>query len=92
MIGENAYKSDAVFLVGDFNAASWSSRGKALDKHMHRIFSGTSHGGVDHIYSNCGGEEHVVESANLGSGGSDHDAIMSVFTIPKELQELSLTA
>jgi len=41
---------------------------------MHRLYTGASFGGVDHVFSNCGGS-HVVSRRNLGSGGSDHDAL-----------------
>eukprot|EP00929_Paragymnodinium_shiwhaense_P055891 TRINITY_DN2797_c0_g1_i2.p1 TRINITY_DN2797_c0_g1~~TRINITY_DN2797_c0_g1_i2.p1 ORF type:complete len:842 (-),score=117.31 TRINITY_DN2797_c0_g1_i2:414-2939(-) len=91
MIAENAHKQDLVFFVGDFNAQTWSSRVTSLDKHINRVFSGSSHGGVDHIYSNCGGS-HVVESKNLGSGGSDHDALMSVFDVPLTLDDSVMTS
>eukprot|EP00929_Paragymnodinium_shiwhaense_P055895 TRINITY_DN2797_c0_g2_i2.p1 TRINITY_DN2797_c0_g2~~TRINITY_DN2797_c0_g2_i2.p1 ORF type:complete len:428 (-),score=82.70 TRINITY_DN2797_c0_g2_i2:694-1977(-) len=80
MIAENAHAQDAVFLVGDFNAQPHSSRVKALDGFMHRVYTGSSHGGVDHIFSNCGGD-HVAKTENLGSGGSDHDAITASFTL-----------
>eukprot|EP00929_Paragymnodinium_shiwhaense_P032646 TRINITY_DN18066_c0_g1_i1.p1 TRINITY_DN18066_c0_g1~~TRINITY_DN18066_c0_g1_i1.p1 ORF type:complete len:756 (+),score=149.41 TRINITY_DN18066_c0_g1_i1:93-2360(+) len=84
MIAENAHSTDAVFLVGDFNAQPWSSRIQSLDKYMHRVYTGSSHGGVDHIFSSCGGS-HVVKSENLGTGGSDHDAITTVFEIPHQV-------
>lgn len=78
LIAENAYTSDVIILVGDFNAASGSSRIWTLDNFMHKIFSGDDHGGVDHIYSNC---KSNVTSRNLGRGGSDHDALSAVFTL-----------
>merc|ERR1712187_202644 len=49
VIAQNAHPSDLVILVGDFNAQMHSSRIQTLSKHMNRIFSGSSHGGVDHI-------------------------------------------
>eukprot|EP00928_Gymnodinium_smaydae_P010531 TRINITY_DN13978_c0_g1_i1.p1 TRINITY_DN13978_c0_g1~~TRINITY_DN13978_c0_g1_i1.p1 ORF type:complete len:408 (-),score=40.21 TRINITY_DN13978_c0_g1_i1:429-1652(-) len=82
LIAENAHAGDGIVLVGDFNAQKHSSRIQALDRHMHRIFSGSSHGGVDHIYSNCQGSA-VVSAQNLGSGGSDHDALSAVLAIPR---------
>lgn len=81
MIAQNVHDGDAVFLVGDFNAGVSSSRIKALGKFMNRVYTGSAHGGVDHIFSNCD-EAHVVESKNLGSGGSDHDALSTLFSIP----------
>jgi len=82
MIAENAHADDIVFLVGDFNAQPHSTRIKALDKFMNRVYTGSSHGGVDHIFSNCG-DSQVTKTENLGSGGSDHDAITTSFTIAR---------
>eukprot|EP00929_Paragymnodinium_shiwhaense_P057836 TRINITY_DN2896_c0_g1_i5.p1 TRINITY_DN2896_c0_g1~~TRINITY_DN2896_c0_g1_i5.p1 ORF type:complete len:426 (+),score=61.34 TRINITY_DN2896_c0_g1_i5:92-1369(+) len=82
MIAENAHPEDTVFLVGDFNAQPHSSRIQALDKFMHRVYTGSSHGGVDHIFSNCG-KSHVTKTENLGSGGSDHDAITASISISR---------
>jgi len=80
MIAENAHKDDVVVLVGDFNAQAHSSRIQTLDRFMNRVYTGSSHGGVDHVFSNCAGS--MVESTNnLGSGGSDHDALNVVFNI-----------
>merc|ERR1711865_259843 len=57
-----------------------SSRIQTLDRFMNRVYTGSSHGGVDHVFSNCAGS--MVESTNnLGSGGSDHDALNVVFNI-----------
>eukprot|EP00927_Polykrikos_kofoidii_P003053 TRINITY_DN11211_c0_g1_i1.p1 TRINITY_DN11211_c0_g1~~TRINITY_DN11211_c0_g1_i1.p1 ORF type:complete len:217 (-),score=18.54 TRINITY_DN11211_c0_g1_i1:402-1052(-) len=82
VIAENARSSDTVILVGDFNAQPHSSRIRALDKHIHRVMSGTSMGSVDHIFSNCAGSA-VLSKANIGTGGSDHDALNAVFAIPR---------
>mmetsp|Transcript_128198 Transcript_128198/g.356743 ORF Transcript_128198/g.356743 Transcript_128198/m.356743 type:complete len:427 (-) Transcript_128198:48-1328(-) len=81
VISEHAQATDGIILVGDFNAESWSSRIQALDKFMHRIYTGVSMGGVDHIFSNCG-ESATLRKDNLGSGGSDHDALSAVIRIP----------
>jgi len=78
LIAKNAYTGDVIILVGDFNAALGSSRIWTLDNFMHRVYSGTSHGGVDHIFSNCNAK---VTAHNLGAGGSDHDALSAVFTL-----------
>jgi endonuclease/exonuclease/phosphatase family metal-dependent hydrolase len=80
MISENARTGDIVILVGDFNAQPHSSRVQSLDRYMHRVFTGSSHGGVDHIFSNCAGDA-VTSTSNIGAGGSDHDALNAVFTI-----------
>lgn len=79
-IAENAHTSDLVVLTGDFNAGTSTSTASELETRMHRIFSGRSHGGVDHFFSNCGAST-VAETKNLGSGGSDHDALMAIFTL-----------
>eukprot|EP00928_Gymnodinium_smaydae_P080201 TRINITY_DN6394_c0_g1_i2.p1 TRINITY_DN6394_c0_g1~~TRINITY_DN6394_c0_g1_i2.p1 ORF type:complete len:515 (-),score=72.07 TRINITY_DN6394_c0_g1_i2:312-1799(-) len=80
IIAEHARASDVVVLVGDFNAQAHSSRIKALDRHMHRVHSGTAMDGVDHVYSNCAGHA-IHEKRNLGRGGSDHDALSVVFSV-----------
>jgi len=74
VISENTHPGDLVVLVGDFNAQPGSSRINALDTYMNRVFTGSSHGGVDHVFSNCD-KSTFVEKTNLGSGGSDHDAL-----------------
>jgi len=75
VIAQNAHANDLVILVGDFNAQQHSSRIRTLAKHMHKVFSGTTHGGVDHIFSNCGEDSAIVSATNVGTGGSDHDAL-----------------
>jgi len=81
VIAQNAHVSDLVILVGDFNAQHHSSRIQTLSKHMNKIFSGTSHGGVDHIFSNCGEGSAIVSATNIGTGGSDHDALNVVLNL-----------
>lgn len=80
VIAENAHADDLIILVGDFNAEGKSSRIHELDQRMHRVFSGVSMGGVDHVFSNC---DHGVIGTNLGKGGgsrgSDHDALSVAF-------------
>lgn len=77
LIAKNAQAEDGIILVGDFNAQSYSSRIQAMDKHLRRVYSGSAMGGVDHIYSNC----DAVKTSNLGTGGSDHDALSVVIKI-----------
>lgn len=77
VIAGNAHPDDRIVLVGDFNAEPWSSRISELDKRLHRVSSGTRMGGVDHVYTNC--KRSVVNKTNLGTGGSDHDALSVVF-------------
>eukprot|EP00928_Gymnodinium_smaydae_P014467 TRINITY_DN15300_c0_g1_i1.p1 TRINITY_DN15300_c0_g1~~TRINITY_DN15300_c0_g1_i1.p1 ORF type:complete len:428 (+),score=80.12 TRINITY_DN15300_c0_g1_i1:66-1286(+) len=80
MIASNMHKGDVVVLVGDFNAKPQSSRIQALDRHLHRVYSGSAHGGVDHIFCNGNGSA-VLATENLGSGGSDHDAITATLLL-----------
>uniref|UniRef100_A0A7S4RNR7 Endonuclease/exonuclease/phosphatase domain-containing protein n=1 Tax=Alexandrium monilatum TaxID=311494 RepID=A0A7S4RNR7_9DINO len=77
VIAENAHVGDVIIVVGDFNAEAHSSRIRALDGYLNRVFSGSALGGVDHILSNCA----ASSTANLGKGGSDHDALSAVFRI-----------
>jgi len=77
LIATNAHVGDVIVVVGDFNAQAHSSRIQVLDSYLNRVFTGDSMGGVDHIFSNCA----ASNTANLGSGGSDHDALSAVFTI-----------
>jgi endonuclease/exonuclease/phosphatase family metal-dependent hydrolase len=77
VIAGNAHPDDRIVLVGDFNAEPWSSRISELDKRLHRVFSGTRMGGVDHIYTNC--NNSVATRKNIGTGGSDHDALSITF-------------
>jgi len=80
VIAQNAHKGDGIILMGDFNAQGSSSRIQELNKRLDHVYSGTSMGGVDHIYSNCG---EGAEGMNLGKGagqdGSDHDALSVTF-------------
>ncbi|CAE7196546.1 unnamed protein product [Symbiodinium pilosum] len=75
VIGENADSNDDVILVGDFNSVTGSPTIQKLSERMHRVFSGNSHGGVDHIFSSC---PSVKGTWNLGTGGSDHDALSAL--------------
>ena len=75
VIGEQSDSNDDVILVGDFNSATWSPTVQKLSERMHRVFSGNAHGGVDHIFSSCPG---VKGTWNLGTGGSDHDALSAL--------------
>lgn len=71
---------DVVILTGDFNAISSSDTVRTLQSKIHHVFQGSAFGGVDHFFSNCAGHS-VAEARNLGSGGSDHDALMVIFRI-----------
>lgn len=78
LIAAQAREGDLVVLTGDFNAGPDSETLKSLGPHMHKAYTGTSFGGVDHVLSSC---QNVAASRNLGSGGSDHDAIEVTFQL-----------
>uniref|UniRef100_A0A7S2JUH2 Endonuclease/exonuclease/phosphatase domain-containing protein n=1 Tax=Zooxanthella nutricula TaxID=1333877 RepID=A0A7S2JUH2_9DINO len=79
-IGTHAKKDDAVIVVGDFNADAGTATAAELGRRLHRVFTGASFGGVDHVFSSCGGDR-VVSKRNLGAGGSDHDALEVVLRV-----------
>lgn len=72
VLRESAQSHDAIIFVGDFNQPAHASMITHLDRHLHRLYTGRSFGGVDHVFSNCGS---AVSARNLGTGGSDHDAL-----------------
>mmetsp|Transcript_72238 Transcript_72238/g.224328 ORF Transcript_72238/g.224328 Transcript_72238/m.224328 type:complete len:186 (-) Transcript_72238:12-569(-) len=80
ILAENAGPEDLVVLAGDFNACPGSATIETLGRRMNHVFGGTSFGGVDHIFSSCGGPS-VLARENLGAGGSDHDALMAVLAL-----------
>eukprot|EP00932_Pfiesteria_piscicida_P021282 SRR837773.8074.p1 GENE.SRR837773.8074~~SRR837773.8074.p1 ORF type:complete len:236 (+),score=54.22 SRR837773.8074:29-709(+) len=73
VIEENSQAGDAVVMVGDFNSNQHTELIRNLRKHLSLVYTGRSHGGVDHVLSSCGSE--VLSTRNLGTGGSDHDAL-----------------
>mmetsp|Transcript_77926 Transcript_77926/g.240592 ORF Transcript_77926/g.240592 Transcript_77926/m.240592 type:complete len:255 (-) Transcript_77926:41-805(-) len=79
LLQRNAGPSDVIILTGDFNADGGSETFRTLHSCIDHVFSGSSFGGVDHVFSNCAGS--VQEATNLGPGGSDHDALMVVFHV-----------
>jgi len=79
-IATHSKGKDGIVLVGDFNADASTLTVKELDQRLHRVYTGTSFGGVDHVFSNCAGSK-VVSRKNLGSGGSDHDALEVVLQL-----------
>mmetsp|Transcript_112740 Transcript_112740/g.291357 ORF Transcript_112740/g.291357 Transcript_112740/m.291357 type:complete len:457 (-) Transcript_112740:586-1956(-) len=72
LIATKAKQDDAIVLVGDFNSGPDSTTVQKLRQRLHSIYTGTSFGGVDNILSSS---PHVINTRNLGSGGSDHDAL-----------------
>jgi len=79
-IGTHLQDGDGVVLVGDFNAEAHSETAQELGERLHQVYTGTSFGGVDHVFSNCGGD-NVLHTRNLGAGGSDHDALEVVVKV-----------
>lgn len=78
VISRNAQPNDAVILLGDFNADDASLTVQELGKHLFKVYTGASFGGVDHIFSNT---RFSADARNLGSGGSDHDALTAIIEI-----------
>jgi len=76
-IASHAQEGDGIVLVGDFNSDAGSEEVRELESRLHRVHTGPSFGGVDHIFSSCGGD-HIVETRNLGTGGSDHEALDAI--------------
>jgi hypothetical protein len=81
LVQNRGKKGDIVVLVGDFNANAGSLTIQELWKHLVLIYNGHSFGGVDNIFTNAA-KTNVVEMKNLGSGGSDHDALTATIMVP----------
>jgi len=71
---------DLIVLTGDFNAGHSSDTFRTLSDKIHHIFTGQSFGGIDHFFSNCAGD-FIANTTNLGSGGSDHDALTVTWNV-----------
>jgi hypothetical protein len=80
VIRDKTQKGDAVIAVGDFNANPSSLTVQQIMCRMHKIYSGTKFGGIDNMFTNVA--KSYVSSANLGGGGSDHDALQLVVRLP----------
>lgn len=80
VIAAQAHANDAIILAGDFNAAGNSEAVRLLSGRLHHVYGGTKFGGVDHIFNSCGSGS-VLETVNLGDGGSDHDALSVVLQV-----------
>ena len=74
---QHGQKGDGLLLVGDFNANAASLTIQGLWPELTHVHNGDSFGGVDNIFSNVG-RSSVLRTYNLGSGGSDHNAISAV--------------
>mmetsp|Transcript_126113 Transcript_126113/g.351419 ORF Transcript_126113/g.351419 Transcript_126113/m.351419 type:complete len:380 (-) Transcript_126113:173-1312(-) len=71
---------DGIVLVGDFNANPHSTTVQELRRYFLHVYSGKFMDGIDNIFSNVHGLQ-VVNTRNLGGGGSDHDALSSVIMV-----------
>jgi len=73
IVESNSEKGDALLFMGDFNADGGSATVKTLQGYMHHVMNDW----VDNFFSNCDGDR-VKETKNLGKGGSDHNALMTI--------------
>jgi len=80
LIEQEAHEGDAVILVGDFNADTWSATVQTLMRVLHKVASGASFGGIDNILSNTGAAS-TVSTQVLRHGGSDHHALEAVLAV-----------
>jgi len=78
IVATHAEPGDVIILVGDFNANRNSKTIQHLQWRLNKVFAGSVFNGVDNIFSNLG-HDNVVETRNLGPGGSDHDALAVFF-------------
>lgn len=78
LLATQAQPQDAIVLLGDFNSATFSQTVQSFNGRLQRVFTGQAFGGVDHVFSSC---PNVVSTRNLGSGGSDHDALEVVIRL-----------
>jgi len=78
LIANNAHSGDVAILVGDFNAGPQAQTLQSLGSRLHNVYTGNSFGGVDNVLSSC---PNMVATQNLGSGGSDHDALEAVIQL-----------
>ncbi|CAK9034888.1 unnamed protein product [Durusdinium trenchii] len=80
VIEQNSEPGDVIILLGDFNANSASHTVKELRKSLVHVQSGHVLGGIDHAFVNLP-PSTVKAMQDIGSGGSDHHAVMTVFEI-----------
>jgi len=77
LIVRHAHRGDTVILLGDFNADDSSATIRHLRRRLRKAYMGVVDGGIDHVFTNLDSSA-VVSRANLGAGGSDHDALSVV--------------
>lgn len=80
IMAKNAQVGDVLMLVGDFNANAASRTLQSLWGHLTPVYNSKSFGGVDNILANVG-KSDVLIGEEIGSGGSDHQAISAVITV-----------
>eukprot|EP00929_Paragymnodinium_shiwhaense_P100359 TRINITY_DN6261_c0_g2_i1.p1 TRINITY_DN6261_c0_g2~~TRINITY_DN6261_c0_g2_i1.p1 ORF type:complete len:739 (-),score=185.19 TRINITY_DN6261_c0_g2_i1:155-2371(-) len=88
LIKSKGREGDLIVVVGDFNANGASVTVQTLWKNLVLAYNGVSFGGVDNVFTNAP-RSAVVETKDLGSGGSDHHAV-SVTLELKGTEEASL--
>ncbi|CAE6927076.1 unnamed protein product [Symbiodinium natans] len=80
VIREKSEFGDIVILAGDFNANPASSTIQELRKSLTHALAGRIFAGIDNIFSNLA-PSSVVAREDLGTGGSDHHALATVFEV-----------
>ena len=69
-----------LMFVGDFNANAASRTLQSLWGHLHAVYNSKSFGGVDNILANVA-KDDVLLGEEIGSGGSDHQAISAIISV-----------
>lgn len=77
VIHSNTQPGDGVIMVGTFNAQVGSQTVRALEGYLPRTHTGIANDGIDHFFSQL----EMIGAENLGSGGSDHDALLATFVV-----------
>mmetsp|Transcript_106954 Transcript_106954/g.300781 ORF Transcript_106954/g.300781 Transcript_106954/m.300781 type:complete len:421 (+) Transcript_106954:83-1345(+) len=90
LISDSGKDGDIIFLVGDFNANAGSPTITHLQRYLVRLHHGESFGGVDNIFSNVGNVS-IFSASNLGTGGSDHQAISVMVSLGVERTSMKLS-
>lgn len=90
LIKKEASEGDIIVVVGDFNANGASKTIQTLWKNLVLAYNGVSFGGVDNVFTNVP-KSWVVETKDIGSGGSDHHAVSVTLEI-KAAAEAALLA
>lgn len=80
MINNRSHYDDRVILVGDFNSNLASFLIQELQTSLLHVYSGKVLGGIDNFFTNLPASS-VIGSWNLGTGGSDHDALVASFNL-----------